>query len=108
MVAGCLICMIGFGVRSTFGLFLTPMTGAIGWDRETYALAIAIQNLLWGFMMPVAGILADRYGYVLVIMGGAVVYALGILGMAMTESTTVLYLTAGVLTGAGVSSPRLH
>ena len=103
MVAGCLICMIGFGVRSTFGLFLTPMTGAIGWDRETYALAIAIQNLLWGFMMPVAGILADRYGYVLVIMGGAVVYALGILGMAVTESTTVLYLTAGVLTGAGVS-----
>ena len=98
-----MICMSGFGVRSTFGLFLTPMPGAIGWDRETYALAIAIQNLLWGFMMPVAGILADRYGYVLVIMGGALVYALGILGMAVTESTTVLYLTAGVLTGAGVS-----
>ena len=103
MVAGCLICMVGFGARSTFGLFLTPMTGAIGWDRETFALAMAIQNLLWGLMMPVAGILADRYGYVLVIISGALVYALGIWGMAVTDSATILYLTAGVLTGAGVS-----
>jgi len=103
MVAGCLICMVGFGARSTFGLFLTPMTGAIGWDRETFALAMAIQNLLWGLMMPVAGILADRYGYVLVIISGALVYAFGIWGMAVTDSATILYLTAGVLTGAGVS-----
>ena len=69
------------------------------WDRETFALAMAIQNLLWGLMMPVAGILADRYGYVLVIIGGALVYALGLWGMAFTDSVTILHLTAGVLTG---------
>ncbi len=103
MIAGCLICLIGFGARSTFGLFLTPMSGAMEWDRETFALAMAIQNLLWGLMMPVAGILADRYGYVLVIIGGALVYALGLWGMAFTDSVTILYLTAGVLTGVGVS-----
>ena len=103
MIAGCLICLIGFGARSTFGLFLTPMSGAMEWDRETFALAMAIQNLLWGLMMPVAGILADRYGYVLVIIGGALVYALGLWGMAFTDSITILHLTAGVLTGVGVS-----
>ena len=103
MIAGCLICLIGFGARSTFGLFLTPMSGAMEWDRETFALAMAIQNLLWGLMMPVAGILADRYGYVLVIIGGAGVYALGLWGMALTDSVTILHLTAGVLTGVGVS-----
>ena len=103
MIAGCLICLIGVGARSTFGLFLTPMSGAMEWDRETFALAMAIQNLLWGLMMPVAGILADRYGYVLVIIGGALVYALGLWGMAFTDSVTILHLTAGVLTGVGVS-----
>ena len=103
MIAGCLICLIGFGARSTFGLFLTPMSGAMEWDRETFALAMAIQNLLWGLMMPIAGILADRYGYVLVIIGGALVYALGLWGMALTDSVTILHLTAGVLTGVGVS-----
>ena len=103
MIAGCLICLIGFGARSTFGLFLTPMSGAMEWDRETFALAMAIQNLLWGLMMPVAGILADRYGYVLVIIGGTLVYALGLWGMAFTDSVTILHLTAGVLTGVGVS-----
>ncbi len=103
MISGCLICMIGFGVRSTFGLFLSPMTGEIGWDRETYALAMAIQNLLWGLMIPVAGIIADRYGYVLVIVVGGLVYALGVCGMAVTESAVVLHLTAGILAGAGIA-----
>ena len=103
IVVGCLICMIGYGVRSVFGLFLTPMTLSIGWDRETFALAMAIQQLLWGLMMPVAGMIADRYGYAFVVMGGAVVYGLGILGMAFTESASMLYLTGGVLAGAGIA-----
>ncbi|MCH7487046.1 MAG: MFS transporter, partial [Proteobacteria bacterium] len=47
LLVGCLIAMIGFGVRSIFGLFLEPMTAARGWDRETIALAMAIQNLIW-------------------------------------------------------------
>ena len=64
IIAGCLISMIGFGIRSSFGLFLDPMTVARGWDRETFALAMAIQNLLWGLGMPFAGAIADRFGTV--------------------------------------------
>ena len=77
--------MIGFGIRSIFGLFLTPMTLAQDWSRETFALALAIQNLLWGIGLPFAGALADRYGPRYVLAGGAVVYSIGVWGMAGRE-----------------------
>ena len=62
VVAGCLIAIITFGVRTSFGLFTTPLTDLRGWDRETFALAIAVQNLLWGLGQPFAGAVADRFG----------------------------------------------
>ncbi len=103
IIAGCLIATIGFGVRSTFGLFLEPVTTDRGWDRETYALALAIQNLLWGAGVPLAGALADKFGPTRVIAAGAVLYALGMTGMVLATSGGMLYLTAGVLTGLGIA-----
>ena len=103
LMAGCLIAMIGFGIRSVFGLFLEPMTIAQGWGRETFAMAMAIQNLLWGLGLPVAGALSDRYGAVRVIAGGAVVYALGVLGMAEVGNVFMFHVFAGLLTGLGVA-----
>lgn len=101
LAGGCAISLVGLGSRSAFGLFLEPMTAAHGWSRESYALAIAIQNLLWGATMPLAGAMADRYGPVRVLMAGALVTAAGIWGMASAESTGTLYLTGGVMTGLG-------
>ncbi len=103
IVAGCLIAMIGFGPRSVLGLFLEPMTMERGWSRETFGLAMAIQNLFWGAGVPVAGALADRYGPTRVLVVGTVMYALGLWGMAMAESSLMLYLAGGVLTGLGVA-----
>src|SRR5690554_2434624 len=103
ILAGCLIAMVGFGVRSVFGLFLEPMTEAQGWSRETFGLAMAIQNLLWGIGVPVAGALADRYGPPKVLAGGAVIYALGVWGMAEADSGAMLHLTGGLLTGLGIA-----
>ena len=103
IVAGCLIATVGFGVRSIFGLFLAPMTVAQDWSRETFALALAIQNLMWGIGMPVAGAIADRYGPRYVLVGGTVVYALGTWGMAASSSGVVLQFTAGVVVGLGVA-----
>lgn len=103
IVAGCAIATIGFGVRSIFGLFLDPMTEARGWDRETFALALAIQNLLWGIGVPIAGAIADRFGTRVVIVFGAFAYAGGIWGMAVAESGAALQLFAGVIVGVGVA-----
>jgi hypothetical protein len=55
VVAGCLIAIITFGVRTSFRLFTDPLTEARGFDREAFALAIAFQNLLWGLGQPFAG-----------------------------------------------------
>ena len=66
IVAGCLIALITFGARTSFGLFTEPLSALRGWDRETFALAIAIQNLLWGLGQPVAGAIADRFGELVV------------------------------------------
>lgn len=103
IVAGCLIAMIGFGARSTFGLYLDPLTATRGWTRETFSLALAIQNLMWGIGLPIAGALADRFGAAKVIFAGALIYAVGIYGMSVSESAGMFHLTAGVITGTGVA-----
>jgi MFS family permease len=103
IVAGCIIAMIGFGIRSVFGLFLEPMTTTHSWSRETFAIAMAIQNLLWGIGVPIAGALADRYGPMRVLSVGAVIYGLGVWGMAVTDSSMGLHLFGGLLTGLGIA-----
>ena len=103
LIAGCLIAVVGFGIRSVFGLFLEPMTVARGWDRETFALAMAIQNLLWGVGVPIAGAMADRFGPLRVLVLGTIMYALGMWWMAEAETALVLHLSGGVLTGLGVA-----
>lgn len=103
LVAGCLIALTGFGIRSAFGLFLEPMTTAHSWTRETYGLAMALQNLLWGIGLPLAGALADKHGARRVILIGAVMYALGIYGMAGADTAIGLYLSGGILTGLGIA-----
>lgn len=103
IVAACLIALLGFGIRSSFGLFLDPMTTAKGWSRETFALALALQNLMWGIGVPIAGAIADRFGPVKVIALGAIVYSAGVYGMSVSDTGTMLYLTAGLLTGVGVA-----
>ena len=102
VVCGCLLSLISFGPRSTFGFFLTPMTAANGWGRDVFAFALAIEMLLWGAAQPFAGALADRFGAVWVLMGGAVLYVAGIIWMAYATTPLEFYLSAGVLIGFGL------
>jgi MFS family permease len=103
ITAGCLISLLSFGVRATYGLFLEPLTEARGWGRETFAMALAIQNLVWGFGMPLAGMLADRFGPSRVLALGALVYAAGTWGMAVATTPAGLNLLGGVTVGLGVA-----
>jgi len=103
LLAGCLIALLGFGVRSSLGLFLAPMTVENDWSRESFGMALALQNLFWGIGLPVAGAMADKFGATRVIIFGAVVYALGLHGMTSAETPAALNLFAGVLSGIGVA-----
>lgn len=103
ILAACLISLLGMGVRSSFGLFLEPMTLARGWNRETFAFAMALQNLLWGIGVPIASAISDRYGPAKVIAAGAVMYAVGTLGMTQAESGFALHMFCGIIGGLGVA-----
>ncbi len=99
LLCGAAIVTLSMGIRHGFGLWLQPVTQSQGWSRETFAFAIAIQNLAWGVSGIFAGMVADRLGAFKVIVGGAVLYALGLLGMASASSPLLFSMTAGVLIG---------
>ena len=99
LLCGAAIVTISMGIRHGFGLWLQPMTQELNWSRETFAFALAIQNLTWGFSGIFAGMLADRFGAFRVLVGGALLYALGLAGMAYATTAQLLSLSAGVLIG---------
>ncbi len=100
LIAGAMIVTLSMGIRHGFGLWLQPITMAHGWSRADFSFALAIQNLSWGFLGIFAGMLADKFGAFKVIVGGAVLYALGLAGMALSTTTLMFTLTAGILIGA--------
>lgn len=100
LLCGAAIVTLSMGIRHGFGLWLQPITQEQGWTRETFAFAIALQNLAWGVFGIFAGMLADKFGGYRVLIVGAVLYALGLLGMALSTSTLMFALTAGILIGA--------
>ena len=100
LACGAAIVTLSMGIRHGFGLWLQPITQAQGWTRENFAFAIAIQNLAWGCFGIFAGMVADRFGAFRVIVGGALLYAAGLAGMALAPTVLVFTLTAGILIGA--------
>ncbi|MEI8171380.1 MAG: MFS transporter [Rhodoferax sp.] len=99
LVCGATIVTLSMGIRHGFGLWLQPITQSQGWTRETFAFAIALQNLVWGVSGIFAGMLADRFGAFRVVAAGAVLYALGLVGMANASTPLMFTVTAGVLIG---------
>lgn len=110
IIAGSLIAMLTFGPRSAMGFFQLPMLADTGWDRETFGLALALQNLFWGIGQPFFGAVADKYGTARVLVMAAVIYACGLLMMshpvmsAMPGNPVLLHLGAGVLIGLGIAA----
>lgn len=99
LICGAAIVTLSMGIRHGFGLWLQPVTQSQGWGRETFAFAIAIQNLAWGVSGIFAGMLADRFGAFRVIVVGALLYALGLMGMATASTPLLFSASAGVLIG---------
>lgn len=100
LACGAAIVTLSMGVRHGFGLWLQPMTQDLGWTRQNFAFAMAVQNLAWGVFGIFLGMVADRFGAFKVLLGGTLLYALGLAGMSLTPSPLGFALTAGVLIGA--------
>lgn len=100
LICGAAIVTLSMGVRHGFGLWLQPITQAQNWSRETFAFAIAIQNLSWGVFGIFAGMVSDRFGAFRVLILGSLLYAAGLAGMALATTPLAFTLTAGVLLGA--------
>ena len=103
IICGSLIGMLTFGPRSSVGFFMQPMSLQFSWGRDVFALAFAVQNLLWGIGQPFAGAIADKFGSVRVICIGALLYAVGLFVMRYSSTPLELNLGAGLLIGFGLS-----
>lgn len=107
LAAGAVVLAVSLGIRHAFGLFLAPMSRDLGWTREVFGFAIALQNLVWGVAQPFVGRLADRIGAGKVILGGSVVYVLGLVAMAYARTAPALAASAGLLVGLGLSGTTM-
>ncbi|MDN3921885.1 MFS transporter [Roseateles violae] len=103
LLCGAMIVTMSMGIRHGFGLWLQPITLERGWTRETFAFALAVQNIAWGIAGPVAGMVADRFGAFRVIVVGALLYALGLVTMALSTSGLAFTGSAGLLIGMAQS-----
>ena len=103
LICASAILMLAMGVRQTMGLFMPQMTVANGWSRDEFALAIALQNILWGAFVPFAGVIADRFGAGRVLVASAIAYVLGLALMAMSQTPLHLGFSAGLLIGLALS-----
>ena len=103
LACGGIILTLSLGVRHNFGLYLQPMTMDLRMGRETFAVAIALQNLVYGFAQPFTGMIADKLGAARVLIGGTLLYALGLVLMSMANSAWDLNLSAGLLIGVGLA-----
>ncbi len=103
LICGAFIVTLSMGIRHGFGLWLQPITMERGWTRETFAFAIAVQNLAWGIAGPFAGALADRWGTYRVLIIGAVLYSLGLVAMGLATSGLAFTGSAGLVLGMAQS-----
>ncbi|MBC3933902.1 MFS transporter [Undibacterium rugosum] len=103
LIASGVVLTLAMGIRHGFGFWLQPISQAHGWTRETYSMALAVQNLLWGAFGPLAGIAIDRFGTHRVVIFGALCYAAGLLWMAIIDQAWLFIAGSGILLGLALA-----
>jgi MFS family permease len=103
LVCGSIILFLAFGARAGFGLYLQPISLEFGWGREVLSLSLAIQQIVWGALGPVAGAIADRYGTGRVVAACGALYMAGLIGMSFAQTPIAMHFAAGLLVGAALS-----
>jgi len=104
LVCGTLALLISFGVRQVTGLFIAPVSADLGWERDVFSLAIAVQALLWGVFTPLCGAVADKFGSARAVAFGGAIYAVGMYLLAVMETPFDAVFSLGALTGIGMGA----
>lgn len=99
----CLLLAINFGLRSSLGFFMAPISDEFGYGREVFAFSLALQNLCWGLFQPITGAIADRFGTAKTLILGTVLYASGLYLTSVADSVWQLHTGAGLLIGMGIA-----
>lgn len=99
----CLILLLNFGLRSSMGFFMKPISETHNYGREIFAMSLALQNLFWGLCQPLAGMVADKFGSIKAVIGGSILYALGLYVTSIAGSPLMLHTGAGILLGMGIA-----
>jgi MFS family permease len=102
LIAGCVILMLSFAIRASFGVFQIPVASEFGWARSEFSLAIAIQNLAWGIGQPMFGAMAERFGDRRAIIVGALLYAAGLV-LSSFAVTPGQHQMLAILVGFGIA-----
>ncbi len=103
LLCGTVVLLLSYGIRTSFGIYLQPMSADLGWGREVFALAIAVQNLMWGVAQPIAGAIADRYGAGRVVAVSGAIYVVGLYLASQVTTQSEFTFSAGILIGIGLS-----
>ena len=103
LLCGTIVLLLAYGIRTSFGIYLQPISADLGWGREVFALAIAVQNLMWGAAQPIAGAIADRYGAGRVVAVSGAIYVVGLYLASQVTTPGEFTFSAGILIGIGLS-----
>lgn len=103
LLASGIVITLSMGVRHGFGFWMQPISQQHGWTRETFSMAMALQNLMWGVFGPLAGMVIDKVGTMKMMVLGAFLYAAGLLWMALVDNSTLFIIGTGILIGAALA-----
>src|ERR1700731_2376921 len=103
LIGASLMLSLSMGLRQSLGIFLQPLTHDVGISISDFTLAIAVQNLAWGFLQPLAGAMTVRYGFRAIMMVGSVLYILGLIFMAEAHGFLSIMIGAGALIGTSLA-----
>ena len=94
LIGASIMLTLSMGLRQSLGIFLQPLTQDIKISVSDFTLAIAIQNLAWGFLQPVAGALTPRFGFRPIMVAGALMYVIGLVALAAANGLIAVMIGA--------------
>ncbi|TMJ59323.1 MAG: MFS transporter, partial [Alphaproteobacteria bacterium] len=103
LIGASIMLTLSMGLRQSLGIFLQPLTQDIRISVSDFTLALAVQNLAWGFLQPIAGAMTVRFGFRPIMVVGSVFYIVGLALMASAQGLLSVMIGGGALIGISLA-----